>query len=75
MNSRLRKLLGTMIFVAGTAGYFLFAISIALARLPGTSISTQLLFYLATTLIWLLPAALLICWMQRPSGSPPTKRQ
>ncbi len=68
MNSRLRKLVGTALFVAGTTFYFFFAITVALARLPGTSMGVQLLFYLVTTLIWLVPAGILIRWMQRPAS-------
>jgi len=66
MNSRLKKLVGTAIFVAGSASYFFFAITVALARLPGTPMSTQLLFYLVTTLIWLVFAGILVRWMQKP---------
>jgi Protein of unknown function (DUF2842) len=67
MNSRLKKLVGTMLFVAGTSIYFLFVMTVALARLPGTAMGTQLLFYLITTLIWLVFAAMLVRWMQKPA--------
>ena len=66
MNIRQRKLVGTVIFVAGSVFYFFLAITIAIARLPGTSLSAQLLFYLVTTLIWFFFSALLIRWMQKP---------
>ena len=66
MNIRQRKLLGTAIFVAGSVFYFFLAITIAIARLPGTSLGAQLLFYLVTTLIWFFFSALLIRWMQKP---------
>ncbi len=66
MNIRQRKLAGTLIFVTGSVCYFFFAITIAIARLPGTPMWVQLLFYLVTTLIWLFPSALLIRWMQKP---------
>ncbi|MGO9174360.1 MAG: DUF2842 domain-containing protein [Rhodomicrobium sp.] len=66
MNSRLKKLIGTMAFVAGSTCYFFFAITVAVARLPGTPMKVQLLFYLVTTLIWLVPAGILIRWMQKP---------
>ena len=52
MNIRGKKLIGTAILVSGSVFYFLFTISVALARLPGTSIGVQLLFYLVITLIW-----------------------
>jgi hypothetical protein len=66
MNSRMRKLVGTTIFVVGSFSYFFFAITVAIARLPGTTIGTQLLFYLVTTLIWLFFAGILVRWMQKP---------
>ena len=66
MNIRQRKLVGTVIFVSGSVFYFLVAITIAIARLPGTPMSVQLLFYLVITLIWLFFSALLIRWMQKP---------
>ncbi len=69
MNIRLKKLLGTVAFVFGTACYFFFAITVALARLPGTSMGVQLLFYLVTTLIWLFFAAILVRWMVKPVPS------
>jgi cation transporter-like permease len=66
MNIRMKKLVGTTIFVVGSACYFFFAITVAIARLQDTTIGTQLLFYLLTTLIWLFFAGILVRWMQRP---------
>ena len=66
MNIRQRKLIGTVIFVTGSVSYFFLAITIAIARLPGTPMSVQLLSYLVITLIWLFFSALLIRWMQKP---------
>jgi membrane protein implicated in regulation of membrane protease activity len=66
MNIRQKKLIGTIIFITGSAFYFLVAITIAIARLPGTSMGVQLLFYLVITLIWVFFSALLIRWMQKP---------
>ncbi len=68
MNIRQRKLAGTVIFVTGSACYFFFVITIAIARLPGTPMWVQLLFYLVTTLIWFFFSALLIRWMQKPDS-------
>ena len=68
MNIRQRKLIGTVIFVAGSTFYFFFAITVAIARLPGTSMGVQLLFYLVTTLIWLFFSGLLVRWMQKPDA-------
>jgi hypothetical protein len=66
MSGRSKKLLGTMIFVVLTTLYFLFAISVAMARLPGTSTAIQLLFYACATALWFFFAAVLIRWMQKP---------
>jgi hypothetical protein len=66
MTIRTRKLIGTMIFVLGSASYFFFIITVAIARLPGTTMGTQLLFYLVITLIWLFFAGILVRWMQKP---------
>jgi hypothetical protein len=68
MNNSLKKLVGTTVFVAGTTAYFLFVISVAIARLPGTSMGAQLLFYLVSTLIWLFFAGILVRWMQKPAA-------
>lgn len=65
MTIRTRKLIGTMIFVLGTASYYFFFITVAIARLPGTTMGTQLLFYLVITLIWLFFAGILVRWMQK----------
>jgi hypothetical protein len=66
MTIRTRKLIGTMIFVLGSVSYFFFMITVAVARLPGTTMGTQLLFYLVITLIWLFFAGILVRWMQKP---------
>ncbi len=69
MHSRIKKLVGTTIFVLGSACYYFLAISIAIARLPDTPMATQLLFYLVTALIWFFFAAILIRWMIKPGSA------
>ena len=69
MTHRMKKLVGTTVFVAGSLCYFFFVMTVAVARLPDTPMSTQLLFYLATTLIWLFFAGILVRWMQRPGSA------
>lgn len=71
MHVRLRKFIGTLIFVAVSTVYFLIAISVAIARLPGTSVGVQLLFYAGATVIWFGFSAVLIAWMQKPSSPHP----
>lgn len=66
MTIRTRKLLGTIAIVSFSSFYFFVAITIALARLPDTSVLTQLGFYFVTTLIWFVFAAAVIYWMEKP---------
>jgi hypothetical protein len=66
MSQRLRKLIGTAILAVFVPFYALTAMSIAGARLPGTSLLTQTIFYAVGGLIWIIPAGLIILWMQRP---------
>lgn len=71
MPIRLRKFIGVCLFVMGTTFYFLLAITIAFACLPGTSIPIQLLYYAGSTLIWFLLAAIVIKWSIKPAPSRP----
>jgi Na+/phosphate symporter len=67
MNTRLKKLIGTALFAIGTAFFYFFVITVAIARLPGSAIGTHLLFYLIATLIWFVFAGILVRWMQKPA--------
>ena len=64
MNFRARKLLGTIVLVIFVIVYSLTAMTIAAAKLPGTSGMTQLAFYAVAGLLWIIPAGGLIYWMQ-----------
>lgn len=66
MPQRLRKLLGTVVLVLFVTVYALAAMTVAAAKLPGTSWPVQLIFFLVAGLAWVIPAAPLITWMQRP---------
>lgn len=68
MSHRLRKFIGTMGMVIFTIAYIWLAVSIALARLPGTGIWTQIGFYFVVSLIWFAVCAAVIWWMRpRPA--------
>jgi hypothetical protein len=71
MPPRLRKLVGTIALVVFVSAYALTVMTLAAARLPGTSGWTQLAFFMVTGLIWVIPAAGLIYWMQKPEKSGP----
>ena len=66
MRQRTRKLIGTAILAVFVPFYALTAMSIAGARLPGTSSLTQTIFFAIAGLLWVLPAGVVITWMQRP---------
>lgn len=70
MRQRTRKLIGTIALAIGVPIYALVVMTIASVRLPETSTLTQTLFFLITGLLWLLPAGLLIRWMQRADEGP-----
>jgi hypothetical protein len=61
-----RKLIGAAVLAVFVPFYALTAMSIAGARLPGTSVLTQTIFYAVGGLLWVIPAGLIILWMQRP---------
>lgn len=65
MSPRLRKLIGTMVLVPFVAFYALTAMTIAAAKLPGTSGLVQLVYFMLAGLLWVIPAGALIAWMQR----------
>jgi hypothetical protein len=74
MRQRTRKLVGTVALLAFIAVYALVVMALAASRLTELSAPGQLLFYAAAGLVWVLPAGLLIGWMQRPDRSPPDER-
>ena len=69
MKQRTRKLTGTIVLVIFVVVYSLTAMTIAGAKLPGTSGLTQLAYYASAGLLWILPAAGLIWWMQKPDNA------
>ena len=67
MPQRLKKLIGGIVLVVFVSLYALTVMTVAAAKLPGTSHLTQLIFYAVGGLAWVIPAAALIFWMQKPS--------
>ena len=65
MRQRTRKLVGTIVLVAFVLLYAMTVMTIAAAKLPGTSILTQSLFFVIGGLAWVIPAGALIFWMGR----------
>ncbi len=69
MRQRTRKLVGTIVLVAFVSLYALTAMTIAAAKLPGAPGLVQLVFYIVAGLVWVVPAAVLVKWMQRPDAA------
>ena len=66
MTARTRKLIGTIVFLLGLAIYTTGAAVIGSGRITLAPAWVQLAFYLTAGLAWVIPAGLLIRWMQRP---------
>lgn len=69
MPASLRKFIGSLALVAFSIAYFWFAVSIAIVRLPELSVWWHLLFYLVATVIWFVPSAAIVYWIQAPGKS------
>ena len=68
MSVRTRKLIGTVVLLVFLAAYALVVASIGAGRITTAPPLAQFAFFLVGGLIWVLPAGLLIRWMQRPDG-------
>ncbi len=66
MPDKLRKLTGTLALIVLVVVYSLTAMTIAAAKLPGTSGLVQLIYYAVAGLLWVPPAGLIIWWMAKP---------
>jgi hypothetical protein len=65
MRQRQRKLVGTVALIALVIFWALFAMSLVYGRVGALPVYGQTLVYLVLGLVWVLPAGLLIRWMQR----------
>lgn len=66
MPVRLKKLIGTVLIVALVILYALIATTVATYRLADSPWWVHLLYFLFTGVLWVVPAMLLIRWMERP---------
>ena len=67
MTQRKRKLIGTIALFALIAIYAMFAVATAIVlQVHDTNKLVELLYYIVAGLLWVLPAGLLISWMQKP---------
>ncbi len=66
MNARIRKLIGTVAILGFLVVYVWAAASIGSGRIAEAHGIVQFVYFLVAGLLWIIPAGLLICWMQRP---------
>jgi uncharacterized membrane protein len=66
MKMRTRKLVGTIVLLVFLAVYALAVAAAAVVLQVNSSRFVELAFYVIGGLAWVLPAGLLITWMQRP---------
>ena len=65
MTAQQRKFVGSLTLIGFSLIYYLFVISVAIARLPGLAMPWHLLFYFLSVVVWFIPSALIIRWIQR----------
>jgi Protein of unknown function (DUF2842) len=68
MRQRTRKLVGALVLVPFVIVYALAAMLLAAGLLPGAPYWAAMLYYAVAGLAWVIPAGLLIRWMQRPDA-------
>lgn len=66
MTIRTRKLIGTALIIVLVLGWALFFMALAQGRIASAGLAWQMLYYVIAGMGWVLPAGVLIKWMQRP---------
>lgn len=67
MPVRLRKLIGTILIIILVIVYALAAVTFASLLLGASPWWVHLLYFFFTGLLWILPAMLIIRWMEKPA--------
>ncbi|MCA1489940.1 DUF2842 domain-containing protein [Sinorhizobium alkalisoli] len=67
MPVRLRKLIGTILIIILVITYALAAVTFASLLLGASAWWAHLLYFFFTGLLWILPAMLIIKWMEKPA--------
>jgi RsiW-degrading membrane proteinase PrsW (M82 family) len=68
MPVRLRKLIGTVLLIILVVVYALAAVTFASLLLGASPWWVHLLYFFFTGLLWVLPAMLIIKWMEKPAA-------
>jgi Protein of unknown function (DUF2842) len=67
MPVRLRKFIGTILIIILVLTYALIATAVASATLGASPWWAHLLYFFFTGMLWVLPAMLIIKWMEKPA--------
>ena len=68
MSPRLRKLAGTVALLVFLSVYALLAMAVAVVLQVNASKAVELGYYVIAGLAWVIPAGIIVKWMQRPNG-------
>jgi Protein of unknown function (DUF2842) len=75
MRARLRKLLGTVLIVVFVLVYVLVVVAIGVGRVADAGPLAKLGYFVIAGLVWVVPAAVLIRWMQKPDAPAPSLKR
>lgn len=69
MTQRTRKLIGTVAMLVLISIYALLALAVAVVlQVHNANKVVELVYYLVAGLLWVVPAGVIIKWMQRPDA-------
>lgn len=69
MTMRTRKLVGAVLLLLFIALYALVAMLVAVVLQVNGSKAAELVYYVVAGLLWVVPAAWLVKWMQKPDAT------
>ena len=76
MTMRTRKFIGAIALFGLIAGYAFLALAVAVAlEVRNAGRLAEFAYYVLAGLLWVLPAGLIISWMQKPDAESLTGRQ
>lgn len=68
MPMRVRKFIGAIGLLVLLCVYALLAMSLGASQVVGSSTLMQVSYFLVAGLLWIIPAGLIVRWMQRPDA-------
>jgi uncharacterized membrane protein len=74
MRMRTRKLIGSVVLLLFLTAYVALMGSIGAGRISTAHPLAQFAYFVAAGLAWVVPAGLLVRWMQRPDTEPVRRR-